>query len=136
MMTVHQTAPPAAPRHDLAALVQFTPEILGELLGLPPGCYFDYVQARLDQPGVLQARIRGAGWAVLPGMLIPYVWPQVTRQHDEGGRVVRLVIDWGFPPKDAGRLKPAPNPCTCHTPSGPRHCPEHAETKEDSHGAR
>lgn len=89
----------AAPIDDIgrAALLVLSPEILAELLQLPPNCHIDGAVAPHDQPGVLHLRVRGAGWPTKAGWLLPQARGMVTRYHAEDGSVLRHVIDWGFP---------------------------------------
>ena len=84
----------------LAALVVVSPEILADLLQLPPGCYIDGAVAPYDKPGVLHLRVRGAGWPMKAGVLLPQVTATVTRRAGLGGP--NPVIDWSFPKTEKG----------------------------------
>jgi hypothetical protein len=83
----------------LAALVVVRPEILAELLQLPPGCHIDAATAPYDQPGVLHLRVRGAGYQTKAGWLLPQVTGNVTRR---GGEELNPVINWSFPKTENG----------------------------------
>lgn len=80
---------------ERVAILRVAPEILGELLKLPPGAYIDAVHAPHDQPGSLELRVRGAGWVTPLGNLIPKITGILRRYNAEDGTV--LVIDWGLP---------------------------------------
>jgi hypothetical protein len=86
---------------QLMAILLVTPEALTELLQLPLGAYIDGIQAPIDQPGALAIRIRGAGWAITPGQIIPRA-PNgiVTVTYDENGRVLSRLVDWRLPSHD------------------------------------
>ncbi len=79
----------------LAALLVVSPEILAEVLQLPPGCYIDGAVAPYDKPGVLHLRVRGAGWPTKAGMLLPQVTGIIIRRVAHGGP--NPVIEWSFP---------------------------------------
>lgn len=81
----------------LAAILLATPEALQELLQLPLGAYIDSVYAPHDRPGMLELRIRGAGWACDLGQTIPRTSATVTLQRDADGRELARVVDWGLP---------------------------------------
>lgn len=83
----------------LAALVVVTPEILAELLQLPPGCYIDAATAPYNQPGVLHLRVRGAGYPTRAGGLLGHVNGKVTKRGNEGPNP---VIEWSFPKDEQG----------------------------------
>ena len=85
---------------ELMAIFQATPEALTELLQLPAGAYIDGVQAALDRPGVLDVRIRGAGWPTRPGMVIMRTLPTVTKNFPDSGGPPRISIDWGVPQRN------------------------------------
>lgn len=93
----------SAPVDDIgrAALLVLAPEVLADLLQLPPGCHIDGAVAPHDQPGVLHLRVRGAGWPTKAGWLLPQVRGTVTKYHAEDGSVLRHVIDWGLPKEEA-----------------------------------
>lgn len=95
-----------APHEDLgrAALLVLSPELLTELLQLPPGCHIDSAVAPHDQPGVLHLRVRGAGWPTKAGWLLPQVRGRVTRDSAADGSASRQVIIWDFPPTNAGNV--------------------------------
>ncbi len=77
-----------------AAILVVAPEILAELLQLPEGSYIDSALAPHDQPGVLELRICGAGWHVLPGNPITKTFGRVTMAHT----MEKVpVIDWRLP---------------------------------------
>lgn len=84
------------PTH-LAAIVELTVEALASHLQLPPGAYIDFVHAPIDQPGRLVMRIRGAGWPVNVGSLIPRTTAIVSMSFDGEGRELSRKIDWRFP---------------------------------------
>ena len=81
----------------LAAILLATPEALQELLQLPLGAYIDSVYVPHDRPGMLELRIRGAGWACDLGQTIPRTSATVTLQRDADGRELARVVDWGLP---------------------------------------
>jgi len=80
------------------AIFQVTPEVLAEMLQLPPGAYIDSVHAPHDKPGTLDLRIRGAGWPTRPGMVIMRTTGTITRHTAADGSELRHEIDWGTPP--------------------------------------
>ena len=84
-------------RHDLAAILRVTPEALAAALQLPPGAYIDDVRALHDQPGVLELRVRGAGWPSRPGQMLERRGGMVTQHFAEDGSLTKTVIDWGLP---------------------------------------
>jgi hypothetical protein len=75
-----------------AAILIATPEVLAELLHLPPGCQIDAAWTPLDQPGVLHLRVRGAGWPMKTGWRLGVSSGTISRGED-GSRVVL----WGLP---------------------------------------
>lgn len=89
--------PAPATRHELAAILRVTPEALAALLQLPPGAYIDDVYALHDTPGVLELRVRGAGWPSRPGQLLERRGGMVTQHYADDGSVTKIVIDWGLP---------------------------------------
>ena len=64
---------------ERAAILLIDPEVLAQLLQLPEGSYIDSAHVPHDRPGVLELRIRGAGWPVLPGTRLTAVRGTVTR---------------------------------------------------------
>ena len=81
------------------ALMVLSPEILTALLQLPDGCHIDHATVPHDQPGVLYLRVRGAGWPIKTGLVLPQVCPTVTRHHAGDGSLLRYGINWNFPPQ-------------------------------------
>lgn len=99
-MTLQPPPPPPAFAPDLACIVQLRPADLAALLQLPAGAVIDYVQQRIDEPGTLQMRIRGAGVPVAPGAVIAPVRPIITRHvtlGEDGSELVTYNIDWRWP---------------------------------------
>ena len=90
-------APERDAHQQLAAILLATPEALQELLQLPAGAYIDSVYAPHDRPGMLELRIRGAGWRWAVGQAILRTTPTVTQHHADDGAVIARVVDWGFP---------------------------------------
>lgn len=88
------------PVSERTAILQVAPEILAELLKLPPGSYIDAVRAPHDQLGTLEIRIRGAGWVTRLGCAIPRTTGTMTAEYDDDGNIVRTTIDWGLPASD------------------------------------
>lgn len=82
---------------QLAATFALSPELLCRLLQLPEGAYIDRIVDDPTRPGVLVARIVGAGWPVVPGKLLEQVHPIWRTEHSEDGKWVRETIDWGLP---------------------------------------
>lgn len=82
---------------QLAAILRATPEALTYLLQLPPGAYIDSAYAPHDAYGVLEFRIRGAGWPITDGMPLRNATAIVRQDYDESGNVLRRVIEWGLP---------------------------------------
>lgn len=93
-MTDEGNAPP------LAAILRATPEALTYLLQLPAGAYIDSVYAPHDAHGVLEFRIRGAGWPIVAGAIINRATAIVRQDYSEDGTVMRRCIDWGLPNTD------------------------------------
>jgi hypothetical protein len=93
----------AAAYHDIgrAALLVVNEAILADLLQLPAGCHIDSVTAPHDQPGVLQLRVRGAGWLMKAGMVVPKAHGVVIRHYAADGALVRQAVDWGLPTREA-----------------------------------
>lgn len=114
-----QDAAPGAA--TLMGMVDISKDTLARLLCLPAGASLDFIQERIDQPGVLRARIRGFGHPVRHGDIIPPVTAVVSVEGmDPDAPIVR--VRWHTP----STAYHHPNPCTCLTPSGRQHCPEHA----------
>lgn len=82
---------------ELVAILMVAPEQLADLLQLPEGSCIDSVHAPHDRPGVLELRIRGAGWVTRAGDMIQKTTGIVTSYHAEDGSVLRHVIDWRLP---------------------------------------
>ena len=82
---------------ELAALLVATPETLGALLQLPPGAYIDGITAPIENPGTLLLRVRGAGWPMVPGRVIPMAMGHVTRQRHIDGHELVPLVDWKLP---------------------------------------
>lgn len=85
---------PATDNNDRAAIVELTPEFLAQILQLPPGAYIDVLRMKDDQMGVLVMRLRGSGWPVVPGCLIPHAAPTLTA---EGPQPWHYKVDWHLP---------------------------------------
>lgn len=77
--------------NNLGAILLITPEVLAQLLQLPEGSYIDSAHAPHDRPGMLELRIRGAGWPVLPGGRLTQVTGIVTR---EPKLMTNPSVDW------------------------------------------
>lgn len=82
---------------ELAAILQIDPPALRELLQLPKGAYLDDVQVPHDRPGMLELRIRRAGWPTVPGEMLRRTIGTVTVTRDADGRVLTRTVDWGLP---------------------------------------
>lgn len=78
------------------AILEATPELLRELLHLPPGATLVSLCVPFDQPGVLQLKIEGAGWDTPEGSRIQQAPPGEAVRLDNG----QLQVDWKLP-KDA-----------------------------------
>lgn len=81
------------------AILWIAPEVLCELLQLPPGAYIESVNVPHNQPGRFELKIRGAGWRTPLGCVIPYTTGIIRMQTTE--KPVP-VIDWGLPGADHG----------------------------------
>lgn len=79
----------------IAALLQIAPATLRELLQLPDGAYVDDVHAPHDKPGMIEIRIRGAGWPTMPGEMLRRTIGTVTVTRDDAGRELARTVDWG-----------------------------------------
>ncbi len=73
-----------------------TPEALAGLLQLPAGAYIDHVETG-EELGVLRLRVRGAGWPVRPGSLIPAATSIIHETYDADGNVTLRRVVWSFP---------------------------------------
>lgn len=94
--TTMTTHPEPGPLPERMAMLRLTPEALAALLQLPEGSYIDAVEARADTPGMLHLRLRGAGFEVRPGELIPRA-PAATVRMLSDGENRWPVIDWHLP---------------------------------------
>lgn len=81
----------------LAALLVVDHLRLAELLQLPAGSHIDAVWSPVDQPGVVLLRLRGAGWPVKTGALLPRSTGILTRHISADGAVERVFINWQLP---------------------------------------
>lgn len=81
---------------ERAAILHVSPEALGQLFQLPAGAYVDGI-VNDDRLGVFKLRVRGAGWPVKPGDIIPQASAVCTQTYDAEGAKTSLSIDWGFP---------------------------------------
>ena len=82
---------------DKAAIVRISPEFLTRLLQLPDGAYIDHVQMNPQMPGEITLRLRGAGWPVTPGCLIPHASPVWSQEVNAQGERLEPVVHWLFP---------------------------------------
>lgn len=79
-----------------AVCFDITPLHLAALLRLPAHACIDSVWQEGDRPGVLRMRVRGIGWPVENGAVIPKVTPTVHVERDSQGRE-SMWIDWHCP---------------------------------------
>lgn len=91
-MTQDETTAP-----ERAAILRVSHEILAQFLQLPEGAYIDAVFAPYDAPGVIELRIRGAGWPITLGQIIPRASGIVHMTIDEDAPSKIVSIDWGLP---------------------------------------
>lgn len=82
---------------ERAAILQMDPPALRELLQLPKGAYLDDVHVPHDRPGMLELRIRRAGWPTRPGEMLRRTIGTVTVTRDADGRELTRTVDWGLP---------------------------------------
>lgn len=93
---LHTTYPDPGPLPERMAILRLTPEALAALLQLPQGSYIDAVAAHVEMPGMLHLRVRGAGYEVRPGEVIPRA-PAATVRMLSDGENRWPVIDWHLP---------------------------------------
>lgn len=82
---------------ERAAILQIHPAELRELLQLPDGATLDRIEVPHDRAGLLEMRIRGAGWPTVPGEMLTRTRGTVTALRDADGRVVARTVDWYLP---------------------------------------
>jgi hypothetical protein len=93
---------------ELAAILQIHPAYLRELLQLPDGATLDRIEVPHDRAGLLELRIRGAGWPTVPGEMLTRTTGTVTVLRDAEGREVARTVDWGLPRQTATPAKAEP----------------------------
>lgn len=76
------------------AVLTVVPEVLRELLHLPPGTQLVDVRVPFKQPGVLELKIEGAGWDTPEGSVIMHA-PAAEITRDE---LAGFIVDWKLPP--------------------------------------
>ena len=84
------------PQHELAAIVELMPEVLAQLLQLPPGAYIDAVDAPIEREGLVRMRIRGAGWRVRDGERIPMASCTVTTALHADTQTRSHAMHWSW----------------------------------------
>jgi hypothetical protein len=93
---------------ERAAILQIHPAYLRELLQLPDGATLDRIEVPHDRAGLLELRIRGAGWPTVPGEMLTRTTGTVTVLRDAEGREVARTVDWGLPRQTATPAKAEP----------------------------
>jgi hypothetical protein len=78
------------------AILKVDPEILAKLLQLPDGAFIEGICTD-DHLGRVQMRIRGAGWPVSRGGLIPTAEPGVVTTREAKPADMIHSIDWKLP---------------------------------------
>ncbi len=90
-------------REELAAIVEIPARVLAQLLQLPAGAVIDYARMPLNRPGgPVVFRLRGVGWPVRPGALIPEAHPVLTTHQASEQSPAALSIDWRLPAATGG----------------------------------
>ena len=75
------------------AILVATPEMIRELLFLPPGSTLIGLRVPFDKPGTMELKIEGAGWNTAEGCPIVRA-PAGEATRDESGI---LHVDWKLP---------------------------------------
>jgi hypothetical protein len=78
------------------AILRVQPEVLADLLQLPKGAFIEGICTE-DHLGVIQLRIRGAGWPVSLGGLIPTADPGVVHTREAKPEDMIHAVDWKLP---------------------------------------
>lgn len=78
------------------AILKVAPEILGKLLQLPEGVFIEGICTD-DHLGQVQLRIRGAGWLVSQGGLIPTAAIAEIKMREAKPEDMFHAIDWKLP---------------------------------------
>ena len=81
---------------SLIGFVEVAPELLGKLLQLPEGTFIEGI-ALPDRLGTIRLRIRGAGWPVQLGGLIPMAEPAIVKTREARPEDMIHAIDWRLP---------------------------------------
>jgi hypothetical protein len=78
------------------AILRVQPAVLESLLQLPRGAFIEGICTE-DHMGVIQLRIRGAGWPVSLGGLIPTAEPPVMQTREAKPEDMIHAVDWKLP---------------------------------------
>lgn len=78
------------------AVLTVVPEVLRELLCLPPGTTLVDMQVPFERPGVLELKIEGSGWDTPEGSVI--MRAPAAEIIKEGSS--RIAVDWKLPSND------------------------------------
>lgn len=82
--------------HNRLAILRVQPETLADLLQLPKGAFIEGICTE-DHLGVVQLRIRGAGWPVSQGGLIPTAETAVVQTREAKPEDMIYAVDWKLP---------------------------------------
>jgi hypothetical protein len=78
------------------AILKASPEVLAKLLQLPAGAFIEGICTD-DHLGQVQLRIRGAGWSVAQGGLIPTAEIAEIKTREAKPEDMVHSIDWKLP---------------------------------------
>lgn len=93
---MNSTRPDRSRPAERMAIIRMTPETLAALLQLPAGARVESIEPHATEADVLHLRVRGAGYEVRTGDLIPYA-PHATARMLSDGENRWPVVSWNLP---------------------------------------